>query len=233
VSSGSGDNKLAARSQSSEQRRHGFAICRCREDQPGAAQRLKCGNRLLNLGVNVMMRPEFLRETFLFRSASNGRDSKTHASRKLNSEVAKPTHSLNSDELAGSGLRISQRIEGRQSGAEEWRRFRWQKIIRNGRESARLADHHFGITAIAVNTRNGLILAINEVATATVFAMPALATHKTHAHPLSFFPALHTGSYGFDLSDHFMAGHARENESGKTAFNRKSVRVADATGLDT
>src|SRR5258706_15781105 len=84
-----------------------------------------------------------------------------------------------------------------------------------------------------MNTRNGLILAIDEVATATVFAMAAMAAHKTHAHPLSFFPALHTGSYGFDLSDHFMAGHARESESGKTAFNGKSIRVADATGLDT
>ncbi len=32
----------------------------CREDQSGAAQGLKRGNRLLNLGVNVMMCPEFL-----------------------------------------------------------------------------------------------------------------------------------------------------------------------------
>jgi hypothetical protein len=95
---------LAARSKSSEQWRHGFAICRCREDQSGTAQGLKRGNRLLNLGVNVMMCPEFLRETFLFRSASNGRDSKTHASPKPNSEVAKPTNSLNSDEFAGPGL---------------------------------------------------------------------------------------------------------------------------------
>src|SRR5437867_9824667 len=47
---------------------------------------------------------KFLRETLLFRSARNGRDSKTHASRKLNSEVAKPTNALNSDELAGSSL---------------------------------------------------------------------------------------------------------------------------------
>jgi hypothetical protein len=96
-----------------------------------------------------------------------------------------------------------------------------------------LGDHHFGVTAIAVNTRNGLILAIDEIATATVFAMPAMATHKTHAHPLSFFPALHTRSYGFDLSDHFMAGHARKSEFGKTAFNRKRVAVANAAGLDT
>src|SRR2546425_4399130 len=95
---------LAARSKSSEQRRHGFAIGRCREDQSGTAQGLKRGNRLLNLGVNVMMCPEFLRETFLFRSARNGRDSKTHASRKLNSEVAKPTNALNSDKFAGPGL---------------------------------------------------------------------------------------------------------------------------------
>src|SRR5438552_1450467 len=84
-----------------------------------------------------------------------------------------------------------------------------------------------------MNTRNGLILTIDEVATATVFAMPAMATHKTHAHPLPFFPALHTGPYGFDLSDHFMAGQARESEDETTAFNRKSVAVANAAGLDT
>ncbi len=63
--------------------------------------------------------------------------------------------------------------------------------------------------------------------------MSAMAAHKTHAHPLAFFPILHTGSYGFDLSDHFMAGHARVSESRKAAFHRKSIRVADATGLDT
>src|SRR2546422_1048650 len=84
-----------------------------------------------------------------------------------------------------------------------------------------------------MNTRNGLILAIDEVATATVFAMPAMPTHKTHAHALPFFPALDARPYGFDLSDHFMTGHARESESGKTAFNRKSVAVANAAGLDT
>jgi hypothetical protein len=53
------------------------------------------------------------------------------------------------------------------------------------------------------------MLAIDEVATATVFAIPAMATHITHAHSLSFFPTLHTGPYGFDFSDHFMAGNAR------------------------
>ena len=95
---------LAARCQSSEQRGHGFAISRRSEDQSGTAQGLKRGNRLLNLGVNVMMCPEFLRETFLFWPASNGCDLKAHAPRKLNSEVAKPTNALNSDELAGSGL---------------------------------------------------------------------------------------------------------------------------------
>jgi hypothetical protein len=56
-----------------------------------------------------------------------------------------------------------------------------------------------------------LILAIDEVATATALAMPAMAAHKSHAHPLSYFPALHTWSYGFDFSDHFMAGNARES----------------------
>src|SRR3989442_5899419 len=83
-----------------------------------------------------------------------------------------------------------------------------------------------------MNTRNGLILAIDEVATATAFAMPAMPTHKTHAHPLPFCPALDARPYGFAFSNHLMAGNARVSESRKSAFHRKSIRVADATGLD-
>ncbi len=104
ITSGAGDNKLAARSESSEQRRHGFAICRCGEDQVGAPQGLKRGNRILSIAVDVMMRPELFSESFFFSSASNGCDLKAHASRKLNSEVAEPADSLNSNELAGPGL---------------------------------------------------------------------------------------------------------------------------------
>jgi hypothetical protein len=37
----------------------------------------------------------------------------------------------------------------------------------------------------------------------------------------------------FDFSDHFVAGNARKSESGKAAFNRKSIGVANATGLNT
>jgi hypothetical protein len=62
-----------------------------------------------------------------------------------------------------------------------------------------------------MHTRNGLVLAIDEVAAATAFAMAAMAAHKTHAHSLSFLPALHAGSHRFNFSDHFVAGNARES----------------------
>src|SRR3989442_12522665 len=96
-----------------------------------------------------------------------------------------------------------------------------------------MGDHDFGITTIAVNARNGLILAVDEVATATGFAMPAMASHITHARALSFFPALYARPYGVDFSDHFMAGNARISESGKSTFHRKGIGVTNATGLDT
>src|SRR3989442_9951282 len=72
ISSDSGDNELAARSKSSEKWRHGLAVCGCSEDQSCTAQGLKCGHGILGVAVNVMMRPKFLRETFLFLPASNG-----------------------------------------------------------------------------------------------------------------------------------------------------------------
>src|SRR5437660_11616977 len=83
-----------------------------------------------------------------------------------------------------------------------------------------------------MNARDGLVLAVDEVATATAFAMPAMAAHKTHAHPLSFFPSLHTTPEPFGFSNHFMAGNARVSESWKTTFHRKSIVVANATRLD-
>jgi hypothetical protein len=60
-----------------------------------------------------------------------------------------------------------------------------------------------------------------------------MAAHKSHPDSLSFFPAWHSWPCGFDLSDHFMTGHARESESRETAFNRKRIAVTNPTGLDT
>src|SRR4029077_18258446 len=102
ISSRSSNNKLTARSQTSKKWRHGFTICSRSEDYSRTAEGLKCGNRILGIAVNVMMCPELLSETFLSRSAGNRRDLKAHAPRKLNSEMPKPTHSLNGYELAGS-----------------------------------------------------------------------------------------------------------------------------------
>src|SRR6266487_3588413 len=124
VSSRSSDNKLAAWSKSPKEWRHGFTVCRCSEDQPGTAQILKRGHGILSAAVNVMMSSELFGEAFLFRSAGNLFDLKPHASRKLNSKVTEPADSLDGDEFAGPGLRVSQPIERCQSSAKEWRRFR-------------------------------------------------------------------------------------------------------------
>src|SRR5882672_4808172 len=63
--------------------------------------------------------------------------------------------------------------------------------------------------------------------------MPAVATHITHAHPLSFFPALHARTKSFDFSNYFMTWHARKCESRKTTLDRVSIGMTNATGLDT
>jgi hypothetical protein len=63
--------------------------------------------------------------------------------------------------------------------------------------------------------------------------VPAIASHIAYPHPLSFFPAQHSRAQGLNLSNHLMPGHAREGESGKTAFNRKRISVANSTSLDT
>src|SRR5439155_3989789 len=53
ISSGSGDNELAPKSfgagrvkQVLREGRHGFTVCRCSQDQSGAAQGLKGGHRI-------------------------------------------------------------------------------------------------------------------------------------------------------------------------------------------
>src|ERR1700677_1619617 len=83
-----------------------------------------------------------------------------------------------------------------------------------------------------MNARNRLILAIDEVPTATPFAVPAMASQITDAYSLSFFPALHPRPNGFDFPDHFVAGNAGKSESWKTTFDCQSIGVANATSLD-
>jgi len=66
-----------------------------------------------------------------------------------------------------------------------------------------------------VNTRDGLILTIDEVATATAFAMSAMAAMKPTPTAVLLSSRAHL-AVRFDFSDHFMAGNARVSESGKT-----------------
>jgi hypothetical protein len=66
VSSGAGDHQLAAWSKSSEKRRHGFIVGGGRQDQPSTSKGLQSSNRVLSIGVDVIMCPELFGETFLF-----------------------------------------------------------------------------------------------------------------------------------------------------------------------
>src|SRR3989442_9999646 len=61
ISSDSRDNELAARSKSTKEWGHGFAVCGWSEDQAGTAKGLKCGNGILRIAVNVVMCPELFR----------------------------------------------------------------------------------------------------------------------------------------------------------------------------
>src|ERR1700677_1981967 len=66
ISSGSGDDDLAAWSKSSEKWGHGFTVGGGSEDQSGTTQGLKRGDGVLSVAVNIMMCPKLFGETFLF-----------------------------------------------------------------------------------------------------------------------------------------------------------------------
>src|SRR5262245_63290932 len=113
------------------------------------------------------------------------------------------------DQVTGLRWRVSQSAEGRESCAQQRCRIDRGQLVRDGYESARLCDHHFGVSAVVMNAGVFLIPAVHKVTTTAIRAVAARAAKKSHSYPLTDGPILDAGTQFIDPPNDLMAGDAR------------------------
>jgi hypothetical protein len=100
---------------------------------------------------------------------------------------------------------MPQRIEGRDSRAEQRAGIRGSEALRNRCERFHGSEHVFLIAAVAADSRNLQIHAIRKISAAARQAYAAVPAVSAHSDALCFFPTDHSGSHFVDDSGDFVS----------------------------
>src|SRR6516164_2149909 len=110
--------------------------------------------------------------------------------------MTKAADAEHSDKITGLRWCISQCVERRDPRTQQRRRVGRRQVVRDRHETARLCDHHLGISAIMMNAGKFLVPAIHQIAISTKLAISTRAAEKPHPNALTNRPALDTGAKG-------------------------------------
>jgi len=137
---------------------------------------------------------ELFGEIGLVGAARDRSDLEPHVPRVLHAEVPEASDAKHRDEITRLCWRITKGAEGCQAGAEQWRSGDRGEVVGHCDQSARFGDHYLRITAIVLDARVLLVLAIDEITVAAKRAVPAASTKESNADALPDRPTLHAGS---------------------------------------
>jgi len=115
-------------------------------------------------------------------------------SRVLHTEVPEAPDAKHRDEIARLRWRVTKSAERCKTGAEQWRGGDRGEVIGHRDQAARLSEEHLRITAIVLDARVLLVLAIDEITVAATLAVPAASTKESNADALPHHPTRHSGS---------------------------------------
>jgi hypothetical protein len=104
---------------------------------------------------------------------------------KLDAKMTKAANALNSEQVSGSQARVSKRVVGCNSRAEERRGFCGVEFVRNGSDAARFGEHHFGVPSIHGYSCEHGVLAIHRVSAPTRFANAIFAGDEADTDTLA------------------------------------------------
>src|SRR5689334_18390 len=99
--------------------------------------------------------------------------------------MTKPAETEHSHNIARAGSAVSQRVESRQPGAQQWRSIGWLEAVRHRGHRACGRDHVLGVTAVEVNSGHLRVVAGKEIAASAMVAIPAVVAVPTHADALT------------------------------------------------
>ncbi len=105
--------------QSSDSCTHGLSTRDGCEDNFRSAETRKRFRHILGTAVNIVPRPQFLRQCLFIFSSGNGYRLESHLARKLYAQMSKTADTQNSDHVTGARAAIAKGIEGRNAGTKQ------------------------------------------------------------------------------------------------------------------
>src|SRR4029434_9847358 len=152
----------------------------------------------------------------------------SHVPRELDTQMPKTTDALHPDQISAAQAGIAKSVVSRNARAEERSGFYGRELIRNGSDAARFRDHHCRIYSIRVYSRYTRFRTIHNVSASARLAPSVLAADQADTDALTDFPSRHSAAQGFNATNHFMSGNARQSQTRVSAHDRGRIRVTDS-----
>src|SRR5205823_1204733 len=226
------DHHRPIHAESPDYRLHGLGARDRGDDRRGAAQGLQCRRRVAALGVDIVLRAERARQLLLVPTAIDRHGTQTLARGKLNGQMAESAHAMNGDQIPGTRAAMPQRIEGRDPGAQQRRRFDRIHVLGQACQRRGARQHVGGIAAVARDAGRSLhVLAGERVPVPTAAAVAAGAAVPTDPDARADPPALDIRADRLDGPDHLVSRNARIRESRHVAAHHHRVAVTHAAGV--
>lgn len=145
--------------------------------------------------------------------------------------MAETAQSEYGDDVARHRAAVPQRVECREACAHQRGRLNGRQVLWHERNCTGGGDQELPIAAVIRDAGDLTAHAGEELSTATVIAIPAIAAIPADSHLLARLPSCDTGAERIDHPGHFMAGNPGVLKSWENPLFRDRIAVADAASL--
>jgi hypothetical protein len=175
---------------------------------------------------------QLLRQGGLLGPPRDGGDPVAQLGGVLQAEVAQAADPLHGDQRTRAAVDPLQRLECRETGAQQRRRLHRRQTIGNPHQAAAPRVDDLGVPAVHGPADLRLVEAVDEIAPPAGPALVALTTEVAHADPLTDLPTRHTVADRIDDADDLVAGNDGLAGVGAKSLGGDRVSVTDAATLD-
>src|SRR5436190_12694097 len=188
---------------------------------------------VLGRAVDEVVRTQFARQRLLIGAASDRHGTEAEFVCELHPEMAEAADTQHRDDVTRHRSAVAERIERRDSGAEQRRGVEGAKLIGDCSECAGRGHDSVGITPVIGDAGDTQVTAVDQPAAPARLATSAMPSKPTYPDPLPDGPADHTGTDCVDNTGNLVTRNPGEGNAGPLTFDGQTVTVAHTTGLNT
>src|SRR4029077_1828671 len=224
-------DELAACGETGYKWPHSITAGSCCENRPGPAHALqhRCG--ISHGSIDVHVRAQVFRKSFLVGSTSDGDSPESQVPRKLDAKMPKAANALHSDEISPAQTSVAKSVVGCNTGAEQRGRLHGSELVRNGSDAARFSNHHFRVSAVHGYSRYDGVLTLHHVPASARFAHSVFTAEEPDTNPLADFPPRNACAQRSDAANDFMPRNARQFQTRVDAGDRGGIGVTDSASF--